>query len=56
MWYFIAGAALNVAVTFMRNPIFVLQSKYMMQGLLFAAAVGAAIYGTIFWLIGYFFF
>ena len=56
MWYFIAGAAVNIAVMFTRNPIEILQSKFMLQGLLVAAAVGAAIYGTLFWLIGYFFF
>ncbi|MBY0391893.1 MAG: hypothetical protein K2Q27_01360 [Novosphingobium sp.] len=53
MKWFIAGALLNVAITVWRMRLQLLQggAPYWMQGLLFSAAIGAAIYGTIFWLI-----
>lgn len=54
MWYFIAGAAVGAAQLILRSPIRFLQATYPIQGALTAAALGAAVYGTIFWLIGSF--
>jgi hypothetical protein len=53
MWYFVAGALLNVAITAWRMRFELLQggAPHWAQGVLFSAAIGAAIYGTIFWLI-----
>lgn len=53
MWYFVAGALLNVAITVWRMRLQLLQGSapHWAQGLLFSAAIGAAIYGTVFWLI-----
>jgi hypothetical protein len=53
MWYFFAGALLNVAITVWRMRLQLLQSgaPHWVQGLLFSAAIGAAVYGTVFWLI-----
>lgn len=56
MWYFIAGAALGVAQLVLRSPLQFLQADHPIQGALTAAAVGAAVYGTLFWLIGSFLF
>jgi hypothetical protein len=53
MWSFVAGALLNVAITAWRMRFELLQggAPHWAQGVLFSAAIGAAIYGTIFWLI-----
>ena len=56
MWYFVAGAVLGVAQLILRSPIQFLQASYPIQGTLTAAVLGAAVYGTIFWLIGAFVF
>lgn len=56
MWYFIAGATVGVAQLILRSPIQFLQANYPIQGALTAAALGAAVYGTIFWLVGSFLF
>lgn len=54
MWYFVAGAAVAVIQVILRNPIQFLQGayNYPIQGFLATAAMGAVVYGTIFWLIG----
>ena len=53
VWYFVAGAVFNVLVTLWRMRLIILQggAPHWASGLLFSAAIGAAIYGTIFWLI-----
>lgn len=56
MWYFIAGAAVGVAQLILRSPVQFFQANYPIQGALTAAALGAAVYGTIFWLVGWFLF
>jgi hypothetical protein len=56
MWYFIAGAVLGVVSLIARNPIAFLQSNHPIQGAAFVAVIGAAIYGTILWAIGNWFF
>lgn len=52
MWYFITGAALGVVSLIAKNPIAFFQSNHPTQGAAFVAVIGAAIYGTIFWVIG----
>ena len=54
MWYFIVGAALGVVSLIAKNPIAFFQSNHPIQGAVFVAVVGAAIYGTILWVIGNF--
>lgn len=49
--YFIAGAVLNVIVTVVRSPGLLQDSPHPYQGLAASAAVGAVIYGTVFWLV-----
>lgn len=49
--YFIAGAVLNVIVTVIRSPGLLQDSPHPYQGLAASAAVGAVIYGTVFWLV-----
>ncbi len=60
MWYFVAGAILNVAVSLVRmGPMGIIsgvQSGYPIQGLLVAAILGALFCGTLFWLVGTFVF
>jgi hypothetical protein len=56
MWYFVVGAVVGVAQLILRNPTQFFQANYPIQGALTAATVGAAAYGTIFWLIGSFVF
>jgi hypothetical protein len=56
MWYFVAGAVVGVAQLILRNPIQFFQASYPVQGALTSAALGAAVYGAIFWFIGSFVF
>ena len=56
MWYSIAGAAVGGAQLLLRSPVQFLQANYPIQGALIVAALGAAVYGTIFWLVGSFLF
>ena len=56
MWYFVAGAVVGVAQLILRSPIQFFKGSYPVQGALTSAALGAAVYGTIFWLIGSFVF
>jgi hypothetical protein len=53
MWYFVAGALLNVSITLWRARMMFLQGNapHWVQGILFSAVIGAAFYGTIFWLV-----
>jgi len=56
MWYFIVGAALGVVSLIIKNPIALFKSDHPIQGVAFVAFLGAAIYGTILWIIGNFVF
>jgi hypothetical protein len=51
MWYFIVGAILGVISLIARNPVEFGQAEHKFQGALVAGILGAATYGTIFWLI-----
>ncbi|MBG6202638.1 hypothetical protein IWQ48_003785 [Labrenzia sp. EL_13] len=55
MWYFVIGAIIAVAQLVLRNPIQFLQAEHPIQGAVTAAVLGAVVYGSILWLIGYFF-
>lgn len=50
MWYFVAGAVLGVAQLILRKPIQFLQTIHPIQGELPVTVLGAAVYGTLFWL------
>lgn len=52
MWYFIVGAAVGVAQLVVPNLRRLSQAKAPIQGVLAAAALGAAVYGTILWAAG----
>lgn len=52
MWYFIVGAALGVVSLIAKTPIAFFQSNHPIQGAAFVVVVGAAVYGTILWVIG----
>lgn len=56
MWYFIAGAVLGVVSLIAKSPVAFFQSNHPIQGAAFVAVIGAAIYGSIFWIIGNWFF
>lgn len=57
MWYFVAGAILGMAQFILRNPMQLLQGGgHPIQAMLTAAVLGAGVYGTVFWLIGWFVF
>jgi len=56
MWYFIAGALVAIAQLILRSPLQFFQANYPIQGLMVTAALGAAVYGTIFWAVGSFLF
>lgn len=50
MIWFVVGAVLAVIQTFVRSPD-TLHQPHWIQGLLFSAALGAAVYGSILWAI-----
>jgi hypothetical protein len=52
MWYYLAGAIVGIVSLIVRNPIAFAQAEYKFQGTLTAAVLGAAIFGTIFWVVG----
>jgi len=57
MWYFVAGAILGMAQFILRNPMQLLQGGgHPIQAMLTATVLGAGVYGTVFWLIGWFVF
>jgi hypothetical protein len=52
MWYFIIGALLGLAQLILRNPLRFFYANHPVQGALASSVLGAAVYGTILWMIG----
>ena len=52
MWFFVVGGIIGVLQLFLRNPIQFLQANHPIQGAAFMFVVGAAVYGSVLWLIG----
>jgi len=51
MWCFFVGAVIGICHLIGVRPRQFLQTKYPIQGVLVAAALGTGIYGTIIWLL-----